>query len=283
MCEKTTHSLRLILVSFILICIGLPLIFSQANQLTRGAYICAFLANMASASLYYFYKTTNHSSPNLKNPSTSPSTFFSFVNISFVSFLIFIPFYIIQNLVSLSYYSTNFLMEYYNHVFDYTLSPFSNPQVVSYFLLASLFNFASYFFSLKTSISTTLNNVSLHSVLNNVRRILIVTCSTFILAEFVQPIQWLGMKFVYGGFLFYSIDVIFNSSLSSSSLPSSIVLILNEARRLFKICLVIAISFAVLMSCYSHPRRYLPYEYDSHSEFVSPRLECINKIQSKSF
>lgn len=278
------HTFHRITIALLPICTGVPLLFAGTDAYNLDGFTGALLSSLATSALNIAYKHRLHqsrSSPlgksnhrlfllNHRNSRKSSSKFELFLNVGFVSFVLFVPVYLLQNLASLRYYSTNFLTEYYNFLTDFTLSPFSSPKCVRYFILASILNLAYHFFSLKVLADV---DVLSHSVMTSVKRILVVASVVFVFAPPILPMHSLGMTLAYLGVFFYSIE-----SRRSRTSPRDIYS--KRVKNTFKTTLVILIGVCLLKTCFPHKRLVYPSVFDSHPIFVSPRNLCIEKIQS---
>lgn len=179
-------------LTIIPICLGVMLIAYNEPGLSLIGFTYAFAANISSAARSIFYKSTLNS----KSPESSSLT--KFLNIGFVSFCLYLPFYVIKVL----FIDDDFLSALNNKsLFDSKLFE-KQSNWLFYLVFASLFNFSYNLFSLQV-----LSNVSpiSHSVANIMKRVFIIFCSLITFNTPITCLQWFGMFFADIGVFLYSI------------------------------------------------------------------------------
>jgi hypothetical protein len=158
--------------------------------LSLVGFTYAFAANISSAARSIFYKST------LNSKSSESSSLTKFLNIGFVSFCLYLPFYTIKVL----FIDEDFFSALNKSLFDSKL--FEHQNWMFYLFFASFFNFSYNLFSLQV-----LSNVSpiSHSVTNIMKRVFIIFCSLITFNTPITCLQWFGMFFADIGVFLYSI------------------------------------------------------------------------------
>lgn len=271
-----------VLQTLVPICLGVCMIVWGSSNFHLVGLIYALSANVASAARNVFYKTKMHSNnPPTNDLPTSSSPFSIFLNVGFVSFIIYTPIYFIHILSSLSL-TINIFFDFFTFLFDYTLAPFSSPRCIEYLIYGSLFNFLYNLFSLRVLANVT--PIS-HSVINIMKRVFIVICSTLTFATPITCVQWTGMMLADVGVFSYSI-VKMNSSNKIQQTKVKNVSDLNN-QNFYKKLVVLIVSGILLRTSISPTRDYLPdqsllaFSFNTHDDTM--RLKCIRNIQGSCF
>lgn len=278
-----TQSKR-VLQTLVPICLGVSMIVSGASAFNIVGFSCALAANIASAARNVFYKSKFHQQDST-SATSSDSPFQVFLNVGFVSFLLYTPFFVLHGLVSLPRFSVFMLLDYYTFLTDYTLAPFSSPLALQHLIYASLFNFLYNLFSLRV-----LSGVApiSHSIINIMKRVFIVVCSMLAFATPVTSMQWTGMLFADVGVFCYSVMKM-NSKPTKTSSTKSIV---SAERKSFYMKLVFGlVGFILLRASINPARGYLRFDennnnlesnnrllFDNYNHTM--RLNCIKRIES---
>lgn len=268
-----------VLLTLVPICIGVSLIVYGASMFNLIGFASAFAANLASASRNVYYKSkldeTKSSSPESPSSSSPVSPFMAFLNVGFVSFILYLPFYVLQGLsfLLLSPDSSTSLFS------DFATNFFLSSDALKLLALGSFFNFLYNLFSLKV-----LSNVApiSHSVINIMKRVFIVICSTLVFSTQITSMQWMGMVCADIGVFSYSIMKLRHKAVK--------VTILGERKILYKKMLVFIVGIILLASCFLPVDSAEPIEsnltrhlVDKEDLDLSARGVCIKKIRGNYF
>lgn len=177
-----------VILTLIPICLGVCFIVFGEISFSYIGLFAVFSANLASASRSIFYK--------LELSTNSNSTYEIFLNVGFLSFLIYFPLYLVKLIFTRFILCSNLNLIEFN-LFKH-LSDFSILQPLLY---ASALNFVYNLFSFQV-----LSNVSplTHSILNITKRILIVCFSLVYFSTPITLLQVLGTIIADSGVISYS-------------------------------------------------------------------------------
>lgn len=248
--ESQPLKVRLTLIP---ICLGVTLIVCGEISLNLTGFLCAFSANLSSASRSVFIKSKLKESA---SDITSNSAFTTYLNIGFVSLCLYVPIYVLNMLI---HYETDFIRSF-NTSFDYLF-------------FGSLFSFLYNLFSLNV-----LSNVATisHSIINIMKRVFIVFFSMIVFSTRITLIQWCGMICADFGVFLYSM-----LKMRSRVIQVSIS---TERKTLFKRFCVYFVVLILFGSCFfvgsnfNSPRNITDRNYKG-----SNRISCIEQIKGIKF
>lgn len=252
-----------VLVTLLPICLGVSLIVYGAAVFNLVGFSCAFAANIASASRNVFYKTK------LSENNDDESPFVAFLNVGFISFILYVPFYLLQ--------AMSFLVispDSNASLGDFISSVLLGYDALKLLALGSFFNFLYNLFSLKV-----LSNVApiSHSVINIMKRVFIVVCSTLVFTTQITSLQWIGMICADLGVFSYSIAKLRYKALK--------IMISGERKILYKKLLLSVVALILLASCFlpvdsqifNDQQKLIPVQ--ENFDDPSMRALCIKKIR----
>lgn len=250
--ESQPLKVRLTLIP---ICLGVTLIVYGEISLNLTGFLCAFSANLSSASRSVFIKSKLKESDSASD-STSKSAFTTYLNIGFVSLCLYVPIYVLNMFI---HHETDFIRSF-TTAFDYLL-------------YGSLFSFLYNLFSLNV-----LSNVATisHSIINIMKRVFIVFFSMIVFSTRITLIQWCGMICADFGVFLYSM-----LKMRSRVIQVSIS---TERKTLFKRFCVYFVVLILFGSCF-----YVGSNFNSANNInvrnytESNRISCIGQIKGIKF
>ena len=163
-----------------------------------------FFANLSTASRSVYYKLLFQS-----DDQSAFVTYNFYLNISFYSFLLCIPFYAIRFITKALFESENLA--------NYVLHKNENLETITYLLIGTILNFSYNLFSFKI-----LENVSsvTHSVINIMKRMFVVFGSIIFFSLNLNAIQLFGVVLADSGCLIYSYLKTFKSSINQRTVST---------------------------------------------------------------
>lgn len=260
--ESQELKVRLTLIP---ICTGVILIVFGELSLNLLGFLCAFAANLSSASRIVFYKSKLKDTSNTSMP---VSAFTTYLNVGFVSLILYIPFYTIQIIIG-----------FFTHTNRQTNPDFINLKLdrsfiasFEFLIYGSMFNFLYNLFSLRV-----LANVApiSHSVINIMKRVFIVFCSMAVFSTSVTPLQWTGMIVADFGVFLYSLLKIKSQAIK--------VMISSERKSVYKKSIVYTVVIILVASCFigtgnNHLSRHTILD---KPESDSMRVKCIERVKNE--
>lgn len=250
------------------ICVGVWCIVYGELSLNLIGFVFAFASNISSASRVVFYKAKLKETSHTDRSSTS-SAFMTYLNVGLVSLVLYLPIYIFQLLIE--YYQNSRKLTFYTYE-DGILNIDQLNNSFIFLIYGSVFNFLYNLFSLRV-----LSNVApiSHSVINIMKRVIIVFCSMAVFSTRIVPLQWSGMLCADIGVFLYSLFKIRYSSYKVS--------IKADRKAAFKRLIVYSVVFILIGSCLV---AFFQNKQENASKqlFVDDkmRLKCIASIQSTS-
>jgi drug/metabolite transporter (DMT)-like permease len=198
------------MLMLIQICFGVTLTIlgdrsNSNNSFMFYALFSVFFANLSTAARSVFYKLYFQSeSSNKFLPFLKPNSYQFYFNITFFSFLILLPFYLVKLLImpffSEQSFEYNIISVFYRIITSWIIED-NDLKLLKYLFIGSILNFSYNLFSFKI-----LENVSsiTHSVINIMKRMFVVFGSMLTFSTTLGPLQVVGIVLADSGCLIYS-------------------------------------------------------------------------------
>ena len=259
-----------IMLTLVQICAGVSqtIISNKTSDNTASCseiygLIAIFFANLATASRTLFYKLYFVESTSTSNTKSQPSPYSFYVNISFVSFLLVLPFYLVK--VAFQYIEFNESPLNYNADKMFLIG--------KYLLIGSVLNFAYNLISFKV-----LENVSsiTHSIINIMKRMYVVFCSMALLSTKLTSVQLIGILIADSGCILYSF---IKSTRSYAPFNSNT----SNKRAKFTKKLILFMLISVLLTCFVHETVKTSAQNRACRANIKNenRIVCLNKIKQE--
>ena len=177
-----------VIITILPISIGVSLTAFGEINFSNFGILCIFMANLASASRNIYYKKYFIEQLIKLNKNEEIKSFYLYLDVCLYSFILILPIYF------LDYYNNNLIILNFNNF---------NYKILIYLLIATLSNFLYNLFSFKVLTNKTMSAIT-HSIINIVKRLVIVFSSIFYFLNVITKIQYIGMLIADLGVLSYS-------------------------------------------------------------------------------
>jgi hypothetical protein len=247
------------------ICLGVSLTIVGSLTTTTYGLVTLFAGILTTASRSVFYKMSFDND----NTDTSIDSYSIYLNTNFVSFMLFLPFY----LVKLISQGSNASLWW------------SDFDTSKFLFVGTLFNFL---YNLVSVLVLTNLTTLTHSIINVAKRMFVVFSSTVFFAAYLTQLQLIGLVMADSGLLAYTYIRIrsrvesYTVSRETRKLIKRIVIVLTCL-----ICIAAFISETTLHPSIGQENKFVNYNNDKSNANTTKlfeadkRLVCIEKIQQR--